>query len=200
MSFGRQDWPHTDNRPIAKTVTYHNAGPAPVTLNLAPHTTGPDGKPTAAGMFTVSPSTVTVPAGGDAAVTVTADTSKGTTDGYLGGELTATGGDVSVQTPVAVYRDVESYELTLNAIDRAGNPSPDYDAGLFRLDTLVLHDRVRPCGTVRVRLPKGRYNLSGDLTTGPAGTTKRPPWSSPSSRSTGAKYATMTPAPPGRSR
>src|SRR3954470_5936815 len=44
IGFGRANWPHNDDEPIAKTVTYHNAGTAPVTFTLAMHTTGPDGK------------------------------------------------------------------------------------------------------------------------------------------------------------
>src|SRR5204863_5129863 len=71
VSFGLQQWPHNDDTPITKTVTYHNSGTAAVTLNLALNTTGPLGLPSTAGLFALSASTVTVPAGGDASVTVT---------------------------------------------------------------------------------------------------------------------------------
>ena len=164
VSFGRQDWPHADDQPIAKAVTYHNAGTAPVTLDLTLHTTGPDGKPTAAGLFTVHPSTITVPAGGDTAVTVTADTRKGTTDGNLGGHLTATAGDATVQTPVAVVRDIEAYDLTMKIIDRTGQPSANYDTMLFGLDAPSLTRQFDPRGTLTVRLPKGRYSMSTFVT------------------------------------
>jgi subtilisin family serine protease len=160
VSFGRQAWPHTDDQPIAKTVSYANSGPTPVTLNLALHTTGPDGRPTADGVFTVSPTTVTVPAGGTSSVTVTADTRRGDTDGSLGGELTATAGDVSVQTPVAVVRDIESYEVTLKAIDRSGNPANWWDAMLIGFDPFSIYRGADESGTWKVAVPKGRYALS----------------------------------------
>jgi hypothetical protein len=45
ISFGKQLFPHTDDQPVTRTVTYRNSGSATVTLNLALHVTGPDGKP-----------------------------------------------------------------------------------------------------------------------------------------------------------
>ncbi|MDX6280853.1 MAG: hypothetical protein QOH03_1924, partial [Kribbellaceae bacterium] len=35
LSFGKASWPHTDDQPIAKQLTYRNAGAQPVTLHLA---------------------------------------------------------------------------------------------------------------------------------------------------------------------
>jgi subtilisin family serine protease len=160
VSYGLQVWPHTDDQAITKTVTYHNAGTSALTFNLALHTTGPDNKPTPAGMFTVSPSTVTVPAGGDASVSVTANTSVAGPDGYSGGELTATAGDVVVQTPVAVDKEVESYDITLNFLDRAGKATDQYDSLVFGLDNRFVKGAYDPSGTAKLRVPKGRYNLS----------------------------------------
>src|SRR6266511_2380770 len=157
VSFGRQLWPHGDDTPIAKTVTYHNYGASDVTLDLALHTNGPDGKPTVAGLFTVSASQVTVPAGGEASVTVTADTRVGGPDGFAGGNLTATAGDLVVQTPLAVDKEVESYELTLSVTDRQGKPTNQYDTLVLRLDKFGFFAPYDPDGTATVRLPKGRY-------------------------------------------
>jgi hypothetical protein len=56
--------------PASLTVTYHNDGSAPLTLGLSLAMTGPDGSPAPAGLFSASPSPVTVPAGGDARATV----------------------------------------------------------------------------------------------------------------------------------
>jgi subtilisin family serine protease len=168
VSFGRQIWPHDDDTPITKTVTYHNYGTAPVTLDLALHTNGPDGKPSVAGLFTVSASTLTVPAGGDASVTVTADTRAGGPDGFAGGNLTATAGDVVVQTPLGIVKEVESYDLTVAVNDRAGKATEQYDTLVFRLDTFGVFFPYDPDGTATVRLPKGRYlvvtiNFAGDM-------------------------------------
>ena len=102
MSFGLAQWPHTDDKPITKTVTYHNGGASAVTLNLAVHTADQTGKPTPAGLFTVTPTAVTVPAGGDVTATVTADTRVGGADGLLSGRLVAAGGATTVQIPLVV--------------------------------------------------------------------------------------------------
>jgi len=160
LSYGRQEWPHNDDKPVAKTVSYHNYGPSAVTLNLALHTTGPDGKPTAAGAFTLSAATLAIPAGGDATVTVTSDTRVAGPDGFLGGDLTATAGDLVVQTPVAVVKEVESYDLTLTNLDRAGQPATLYRSVLFDLDKGAFYDVFDRSNTAKVRVPKGRYLLS----------------------------------------
>jgi subtilisin family serine protease len=160
VSFGLQQWPHADDTPQARTVTYHNAGSAPVTLRLALDTKGGDGKPAPAGMFSVSAPTVTVPAGGDASVTVGVDTRVAGPDGYAGGALTATAGDVVVQTPVAVEREVESYDLTVVHLDRNGKPATAYGTTLVNLDKPDFRGLFDPSGTVRQRVPKGRYLIS----------------------------------------
>jgi subtilisin family serine protease len=157
VSFGRQLWPHDDDTPVTRTVTYHNYGASDVTLDLALHTNGPDGKPSVAGLFTVSASRLTVPAGQDASVTVTAETRAGGPDGLAGGNLTATAGDQVVQTPLAIEKEVESYDLTIAVTDRQGNPTPQYDLLAFRLDGFGFFTPYDPDGTVSTRLPKGRY-------------------------------------------
>ena len=174
VSFGLAIWPHNDDEPIAKTVTYENLGTTDLTLNLAMSAVGPDGEPTPPGAFTVSPTTVTVPAGGEAAVSVTADTRLGNVDGVAGGRLTATSGDVVVQTPFAVNREVESYDVTLVHTDRSGAPASEYFSTLIRLDEFAFYDLFEPDGTVTRRLPKGRYVLASaifDSTTDPPGIT-----------------------------
>jgi len=166
VSFGLQQWPHNDDTPITKTVTYHNSGTAAVTLNLALDTKGPLGLASTAGMFTLSASTLTVPAGGDAPVTVTADTRVGGPDGFAGGELTATGGDQTVQTPVGVVKEVESYDLTLAQLDRTGQPTGNFQTLVIGLDKFNFAAPFDPSGTAKVRLPKGRYLISSIIIDG----------------------------------
>src|SRR5690606_1620425 len=62
LSFGTQQWPHTDDTPDTKQVTYRNLGTEDVTLNLTSTATGPKGKAAPAGFFTLGATTVTVPA------------------------------------------------------------------------------------------------------------------------------------------
>ncbi len=160
VSFGRTVWPHADDEPITRTVTYRNSGDAAVTLNLALQVTGPNNAPAPAGMFQASAATVTVPAGGTAQVSVTADTSVESADGYWTGRLLATAGSTSVITALAVYKEAESYDLTLTHKDATGAAANDYLAfavGLDEWHPVMAYDET---GTATVRLPKGRYGLT----------------------------------------
>jgi glutamyl-tRNA reductase len=74
VSFGKQLWPHTDDRPATQHITYRNDGAHPVTLDLTATATGPGGSASPEGMFTLSTTQLTVPAGGTAGVDLTADT------------------------------------------------------------------------------------------------------------------------------
>ncbi|WTJ92993.1 S8 family serine peptidase [Streptomyces sp. NBC_01537] len=164
LSFGSQPWPHTDDQPVTKEVTYRNAGDQPVTLDLATDAVAPDG------MFTVSPAQLTVPAGGQATATVTADSRVGTADGEFGGALTATSADgsTSVRTAIGVQREIESYNLTVKYLGLDGKPvTADATTGLYGLDNTIWKDIYDGSdGTVTVRLPKGRYALEGRIPTG----------------------------------
>ncbi len=157
VGFGRQPWPHSDDRPVTRTLTYHNAGPTPVTLTLTTSAAGPDGRPLAARLFTLSRPTITVPAGGDASVAVTAHTRVALPDGFLTGAVVGTGGDTVVRVPVAVNREPQSYDLTVRHLDRAGRAAPDAQVDVVRLDRPGTPAQGGSGGTVKLRLPKGRY-------------------------------------------
>ncbi|MCI3274929.1 S8 family peptidase [Streptomyces cylindrosporus] len=166
VSFGVQQWPHADDKPVTKQVTYHNAGDRPVTLDLGVDAVGPDGKPAPDGMFTVSQHRLTVPAGGEATATVTADTRAGTADGEFGGSLTATSADgaTSVRTALGVTREIESYNLTVKYVGLDGKPATSADSTVYGWDAEVFNDFAAGSdGTATVRLPKGRYTLDGRI-------------------------------------
>ncbi|MFD5825942.1 S8 family serine peptidase [Lentzea sp. NPDC060358] len=160
LSFGVQAWPHDDDEPIAEQVTYRNTGAEPVVLGLALEGTA------AQGAITVSPASLTVPAGGRATATVTAD-SRGTTRyGVHEGALVATGGGARVRTPVALTVEDETYRLDLATLDAQGAPDSS-SVSVYRLD------RVAPPADVAtddegkgfVRLPKGVYGITGVIST-----------------------------------
>ncbi len=166
VSFGLQQWPHADDQPVTKRVTYHNAGDQPVTLDLAVDAVGPDGKPAPDGMFRVSQRQLTVPASGEATVSVTADTRVGTADGEFGGALTATSADgsASIRTAVGVQREVESYNLTVKYVGLDGKPRASADSTVYGWDAEVFQDFAAGSdGTATVRLPKGRYTLDSRI-------------------------------------
>ncbi|MGW4497855.1 S8 family serine peptidase [Micromonospora sp. NPDC004336] len=160
VSFGRALWPHGDDTPITRTVTWRNDGPAPITLDLAVEATGPAGEPAPAGVFTLGASRLTVPAGGTASTTVTADTRVDGPDGHYTGRVVARSGAAVAVTPLAVHREVESYTLTARHVDRSGGAASAHSTTLVSLDGFATYDLYDPDGTVTLRVPKGRYGLS----------------------------------------
>lgn len=164
VSFGTQAWPHTDDKPVAKKLTYRNLGTADVTLKLSSTATNPKGAAAPAGFFKLGATSVKVPAGGTASVDFTVNTKLGgTVDGAYSAYVTATGGGQTVRTAAAVQREMESYDLTIKHIDKDGKPTADYNTVAFGYTGLA-KDRayqvtIDESGTTKMRLPKGTYVL-----------------------------------------
>ncbi|MEU4743977.1 S8 family serine peptidase [Actinosynnema sp. NPDC023658] len=163
LALGSQAWPHEDDTPVTEEVTYRNSGTAPVTFPVSVDARGPDGGPAPTGLFTVTPTTVTVPAGGEATVAVTADTRVGTVDGAFSGTVVA--GD-AVRTPVSAERGVESYDVTTTFLDAEGRAPTFYSAVLMGVDNnaFILLDNA--ANTVTTRLAKGEYLVYAQILTG----------------------------------
>ncbi|RQX00644.1 peptidase S8 [Micromonospora inaquosa] len=161
VSFGRTLWPHGDDTPITRTVTWRNDGPTPVTVDLGIEGAGPGGRALPAGLFQLGADRLTVPAGGTAATTVTTDTRLGDADGYWTGRIVARSGAAVAVTPLAVNREVESYTLTVEHLNRAGARTAEHWSLLFGLDTFGAWGLVSSDGVASVRVPKGHYGLSG---------------------------------------
>ncbi|WP_156727196.1 S8 family peptidase [Streptomyces apocyni] len=171
LSFGVQQWPHNNDKPVTKKITYRNLGDKPVTLDLAVTATGPKGKPAPKGFFTVGSKKLTVPAGGTAAAKLTADTRiGGKADGMYAAYVVATGGGQSVRTAAAVDREIESYNLTLRHTGRNGKPAEFHDTTLAGVSGLAADQWLNPydaSGTVKVRVPKGGYLLDSQIVRNP---------------------------------
>jgi subtilisin family serine protease len=167
LAFGSQAWPADDDTPVTRTVTYRNDGAAPVTFDTAAQVTGPDGNPAPAGMFTVSPGQVTVPAGGTAEVTVTADTRVPSVTGTFTGALVATAADGAlVRVPLTISKGHEVRTLTIDLIDRAGAPATDYSILVIGVDQPVFQVPYNASGTVTARLRPGfRYHIQATVVT-----------------------------------
>jgi subtilisin family serine protease len=104
MSFGTVEFPHDDDQPVTKTLTYGNLGDQPVTLDLTATLNDPAGQPAPPGSIELSANSVTVPAGRHASVQVTTNTKHDGPNGNHSGRVTATAEDVSVMTGLAVTR------------------------------------------------------------------------------------------------
>ncbi len=150
VNLGLQRWPHEDDQPVDGTITYRNAGSAPVTLSLS--VTG--------SAFSAKQNEITVPANGEATATVTADTRTGP-DGRLTTRVVATSGDLKLVTPVTVNKEVESYDLKVTQIGRDGKPSPIVATMVLGMDSLASDTPYDTDGTVTLRRPKGKYIVDG---------------------------------------
>ena len=166
VSFGKQLWPHTDDRPVTKHVIYRNDGDRSVTLDLTATATGPGGGTAPEGMFTLSTTQLTVPAGGTAGVDLTADTRVEAADGAYSGTVVATPRDgadgTAVRTAFGVVREVEAHDLTLKFLDRGGRPvsAPLTEilgySGKYWTTNLEDSEQISK-GVYRVRVPRGDY-------------------------------------------
>ena len=164
LSFGTALWPHTDDKPVAKQLTYRNLGKLPVKLALKLTATAADGKPAPASAFKLSATTVTVPAGGSASVTVTSNTKHNGPDSLYSGQVVATAGKTTIGTPLAVDKEVQSYDLVLPHLGPDGKGTDLAGTLVYSLDR-EFSAEVAPAanGTAKLRLPKGRYFIDGKV-------------------------------------
>ncbi|MDX6295724.1 MAG: hypothetical protein QOH50_4799 [Kribbellaceae bacterium] len=162
VSFGTAQWPHNDDTPVTKDVTYRNLGDQPVTLTLTASLTAPGGTPAPADALKLSASTLTVPAGGTAKVQAVSNTNHDGPDGAYSGRITATADGVAVVTPVGLNKEVESYTLTVNTLGPDGKP---IEAGslIFGIDSYVFDFVGDATGSAHLRLPKGTYLVDTDI-------------------------------------
>ncbi|MEV0455870.1 S8 family peptidase [Catellatospora methionotrophica] len=159
---GLAQWPHEDDQPINKNITYHNLGDAPMTLNLSIVASAP-GAP--AGMFTLDRDQVTVPTGGTATAMLVTNTAVQAQDRTYTGTVVATSGQTSVRTPFAVAREGESYEVAVTGINRAGAPADLYALRFVDINSPAAFFPFDPSGKLTVRLPKGSYYLDNQVFT-----------------------------------
>lgn len=158
INFGVQQWPHDDDQKVVREVTYRNGGKEPLTLDLTADVKGPDGKPSPAGLFTVSPAKITVPAGGEAKASITADTKVNASDGAYSGAIVASNG---LRTLVSVNREVESYDVGVSVIGADGNPVDNHSTVFVNTSTGKAYQ-----GTAKnIRLPKGEYLVDSSVVT-----------------------------------
>jgi subtilisin family serine protease len=151
-------WPYASNEPVTRTLTYTNDSDTPVELRLSAR-----GAP--AGVVTLADTSLTVPAHGTAATTVTGDGSKAPV-GTTGGQVVAAdaSGKTLAHTAFGLVKEDERYTLTVHVKDRSGAAAPA-DLTVQRLtggvDPVPAH--VPDSGTLELRLPRGTYSLASFL-------------------------------------
>ncbi|PPS69831.1 S8 family serine peptidase [Streptomyces sp. MH60] len=155
---GFYSWPYASNEPVTRTLTYTNDSDAPVELKLSVR-----GAPE--GVATLADTSLTVPAHGTAATTVTGDGAKAPV-GTTGGQIVAAdaSGKTLAHTAFGLVKEDERYTLTVHVKDRSGAATPA-DLTVQRLtegvDPVPAH--VPDSGTLELRLPRGTYSLSSFL-------------------------------------
>ncbi|MFE7245234.1 S8 family serine peptidase [Streptomyces sp. NPDC057580] len=160
VSMGKKS---AESAPVTKTVTYTNTSSTDKTLSLRLFSVG-ETAPPPDGMFTLSANSVTVPANSTAGLTVTYHPELGAMGDYTG-IITATAADgTAIHTTVGATKDVPTVDLTVNAIDRNGNPA-SAEIVAFDLDNGVVRQVFPQGGTTTVALPLGRYSVMGVLYT-----------------------------------
>ncbi len=161
VSFGIARWPHEDDEVVAREVTLRSLGPA-ATLELHLEVSGPEGEPAPDEMFHVEPAIVELAAGGSASATVTVDPRQGSVDGAYSARLIASSGaGRSTSVPLALYREPESYDLTLRHTDRSGERTVNYFSLVIGRDDFF-YQFVSPSNESdsrdqTLRLTKGHY-------------------------------------------
>ncbi|MFJ6697965.1 S8 family peptidase [Streptomyces sp. NPDC091272] len=179
LNFGTAAWPHDDDQPITRTLTYRNTGTSDVTLDLAASGTDEDGNAAPAGMFTALPAKVTVPAGKTAEVTVGANTKVEAADGQYSGAVVAKGADQTVRSAFVVRREVASYELDLRHTGRDGKPAAHFQTYVKGLTGEAAGQEFafdENSESSKVRLPIGEYSVQGVILADREDSTKGTDW------------------------
>ncbi|MFK4797753.1 S8 family serine peptidase [Streptomyces sp. MPA0124] len=155
---GFYSWPYDAEEPVTRTVTYTNSSDADVELKLSVR-----GAPE--GVVTLADTTLTVPAHGTAATTVTGDGAKapvGTTSGRI--VAADASGTTLAHTAFGLVKEEERYTLTVHVKDRSGAATPA-DLTVQQLaegiDPVPAH--VGESGTLELRLKPGTYSLTSFL-------------------------------------
>ncbi|MFJ9674230.1 S8 family serine peptidase [Streptomyces sp. NPDC101221] len=155
---GFYSWPYDAEEPVTRTVTYTNSSDADVELKLSVR-----GAPE--GVATLADTTLTVPAHGTAATTVTGDGAKapvGTTSGRI--VAADASGTTLAHTAFGLVKEEERYTLTVHVKDRSGAATPA-DLTVQQLaegiDPVPAH--VGESGTLELRLRPGTYSLTSFL-------------------------------------
>jgi hypothetical protein len=169
LDFGVQRWPHTDDRPVVRRLSYRNDGKTPIHVTLRAELTGPGGRavPTR-GALTVSSTSLELRPGASRQVTLTTDTRHAGADGRYTGRVVATQGRTRLVTPVTITKEVESYDLTVTHLNTSGRPTDAYGDLLWGLDHDLLDFPTARSATTHLRLPKGDYHLESSVASGPS--------------------------------
>ncbi|MFE7505848.1 S8 family serine peptidase [Promicromonospora sp. NPDC057488] len=167
LSFGGFEYPQEGAS--TRTLTYENPGAAAITLDLAVEASDQDGEPLPAGAVTLDATSLTVPAGGTAAIDVGVDRTAGAVERRYSGAVTATDAEGrEVRTPLGWYKEPDLADLDIRTLGRDGQPhTGSSSVRIVNVDDPTLfdqHGEIGPEG-LDLRVPPGRYSVTGFLWT-----------------------------------
>ncbi|MGW4059332.1 S8 family serine peptidase [Amycolatopsis sp. NPDC004747] len=155
--------------PVSKEVAYTNVGTTPVSLKLALDAKSLAGVPAGDGIR-LSKSTVDVPAGGRATVTITGDPAK-LAAGTYSGRLTATADGVVVHTALGADKTAPKHKVTLTALDLQGKPAVAPWLLMYGEDYRFDVNTWLGGGSLTVEVGAGVYYLTAEVDGGGDGLT-----------------------------
>jgi len=164
VSFGFVSYPQAGLPPVDRTLTVHNGGDGPVTVALGTDLRAPDGRRAPAGMLTVRPARLTVPAHGSATATATLAVALGGAGAFAGAVTVG-----AVRVPVGVVKESTRHVVRLRAVDRAGRSgSIETLATLINLRDITASPPdpvLLTGGEGTVRVPPGSYTVTAAIPT-----------------------------------
>ncbi|MEV8374765.1 S8 family peptidase [Kribbella sp. NPDC056861] len=165
LNFGTAAWPHRDDKPVVRTVTYRNLGTKPVKLTLNVVAATKDGHRAPVGALKLSVRALSVPAGGRATASVTSNTRHAGADGLYSGRVIATDDDgIEVGTPFVVDKEIETDDVTVRHLLPNGQGAVQNSTRIYSLDRPFRTElQTDAHGTAKIRLPKGRYLVDATL-------------------------------------
>ncbi|HUL80482.1 MAG TPA: S8 family peptidase, partial [Vicinamibacteria bacterium] len=161
LDLGYYPYPQSALSPTHTALGYTNLGSAPVTLHLA--VASEDGSAGLSGI-SVSPSELTIPAGGQASADVTVDPAQVGTGSVSGVIDAQADGGVDVRTAFGLVLESEHYNLTVQVDPRRGTQHATHTIGLLGLDTFTYDQReITGQGpqSVTFRVVPGTYAVGG---------------------------------------
>ncbi|RIQ20721.1 S8 family serine peptidase [Jiangella rhizosphaerae] len=168
VDLGTLAWPHDPSEAVTTDVVYTNTGTADATLTFTLDARGENGAELPAEATGLGATTLTVPAGGTAALPVTFDPSV-LDYGHYGAvslRLVARAGDATVVTPIGAYAEPQHVDVTFRVLGRDGAPAGDISTlDVFDLDSIAAQRIGLDGADVTLRLRAGTYSIAATVAT-----------------------------------
>jgi subtilisin family serine protease len=142
-------------------AVYYNDGDRPEMLLVKADLRYRNGEPAPGGLFSLSDTTVTVPARGSAALSLRVEPEAGQAGQFVG-TITATGGRTKLTTPVSVTLAGEQHTFTVRMTDRHGNPAVA-DVAVQNETTGEVWQNIVEGGVYAPVVPAGKYRVIGQV-------------------------------------